>query len=358
MKKNYTRFLLIFIALAIFSTDGYNQSHILFVGRDNLGAYQSDVDLIDSLRSWGNTCEYIGSGTYEQGLDSAGNAIDYNNYDAIFINETVDSKSMRAFGSEAVDYPLPCINLEGYCVSESNERWAWLADAANELFQAASGEGTADDLVLVIGDDQHYITYNYTEGDEVAWSAATEADDIAAVRPVSIQEVNVTYDAKLGTILAQQTEADFYNFVAIDEIGGAGNKMIYWGLNHAGLNGVDQTKSLGTPAFFDLIKRSCEWAYEDAVVQSVEAPQFENLELVAFPNPASSYITVKYYVMNEASVTATLYNMAGQQVDVFTDMAKYGKNYLILDAKKYRSGIYNLKLDTGSETAFTKVVVE
>lgn len=357
MKNIQKRHVVFIMVLAIFSMDCFSQRPVLFVGRDNIGDYQSDQDLYDSLISWGYVPEFVGSGNFSTFVNESGDALNYDNYEAIFINETVDSKSMLSFGTTD-NYPLPCINMEGYVVSNTNDRWAWLADASTELIQTAEGEGTEDDMILVIQDDSHYITYNYDEGDEVEWSSATEADDIVAIRPVSIEEVNLPYSNILGVMKSQEGESSFANFLTIDEIGESDNKMVFWGLNHVGLNGVDQTKNLGTVAFYDLIHRSCEWAYDDAIIQSVNNQGSENMNLVAFPNPAETYVTVRYYARGNGPMTATLFNMAGQRVDERTKKAHYGKNYLILDGRDYESGIYNLHVEVGNQSSTTKVVIK
>ena len=355
MKKNYFNYYVCILMLMVISLDGFGQKPVLFVGRDNLGNYQSDQDLFDSLTAWGYVPEFVGSGNFASFVNESGDVLDYGNYEAIFINETVDSKAMMSFGTTD-GYPLPCITLEGYVVSNTNDRWAWLADAGTELMQTS--EGTEDDKIMIIKDNTHYITNNYETGQEVAWSSATEQDDIASIFSVSIEEVNIPYSGFLGQMKSHASESSFWNFLTIDKIGDSDNKMVFWGIIHSGLNGVDQTKSLGTPEFFDLIKRSCEWAYDDAVIQSVEKQGFEEMNLVAFPNPALTYVTVRFNIINNSTMTATLFDMAGQQVDVYAKKTHQGKNYLILDARKYTPGIYYLRVEIGNKSEFVKIVVE
>ncbi len=357
MKRLYTRFFLVSLALCVFMSDGFGQKPVLFVGRDDLGDYQSDQDLYDSLTAWGYAPEFWNSnGEYDEGIDADFNDLDYAKYEAMFINETVDSKAMARFADDEGGYPLPCINLEGYCVATGNDRWAWLNDNGAELIQ--SSDGTEDDLVVIIKDNTHYITQDFNIGDEVPWSAVSEASDIAANGPVSIKEVNVTYDGKLAQMKSHAAETDFWNLVTVDDIEGSGNKMVYWGLNHIALNGEAQDGSYGTPEFFDLIKRAAAWAYDDAGANSVEGLKADPMNLVAFPNPASERVTVRFSASTWTSATAVLYNMAGQQVDVFRQITREGKNFMYLDADQYPAGIYQLHLDVDGETAVTKVVIQ
>lgn len=355
MEKNYSFVLTLFLGILIFSQDALCQIPVLYVGRDDIGAYQADRDMVDSLKAWGYTPDFVGSTLFSSFTDTSGNALDYNNYDAIFIHETVDSKAVKAFGTTD-EYPLPCVNMEGYAVSNSSERWAWLADAETELFQAEDLAGTDDDMILVIKDDTHYITKHYNSGDEVAWSSATETTDIEAIRPVAVQEVNEIYENTLGVIKAQEDQSGFWNFFTIEDVGGFGNKMVFWGVNAIGINGVDLDKSLGTPDFYNLTKRSCAWAYDNMV--DVEKTMISHdMDLISFPNPTSDYVTVRFQMKNKASVSATLYNVTGQQVDIVRKDGQSGTNHFVLDSKKYTSGIYHLQIDTGKESAVTKIVI-
>ena len=311
------------------------------------------------IRDRGYAPEFWNSnGEYDVGTDADFNELDYNNYEAMFINETVDSKAMARFATDEGGYPLPCVNLEGYCVASGNDRWTWIDDNGAELFQTADAGGTADDQVVIIKDNSHYITQVFNLGDEVPWSAGTLETDIPQIRPVSIKEVNVTYSAKLGQMKSHAGQADFWNLVTVDDIDGSGNKMVYWGLNHIGLNGEAQDGSYGTAEFYTLIKRACAWAFDDAGANSVEQLQKERMELVAFPNPASERVTVRFKTEMPADATAVLYNVAGQQVDIFHQRTRNGKNFMYLDANKYPAGIYQLRLDVEGETSVTKVVIQ
>ncbi|HER08113.1 MAG TPA: T9SS type A sorting domain-containing protein [Bacteroides sp.] len=357
MKKIYTRIFILTLAVCVFAADGFGQKPVLFVGRDALGDYQSDQDLYDSLTAWGYAPEFWNSnGEYDVGTDADFNELDYNNYEAMFIAESVDSKAMARFAQDEGGYPLPCVNLEGYCVATGNDRWAWLNDNGAELLQSSGG--TEDDLVVIIKDNSHYITQDYNVGDEVPWSALTEASDIAANGPVSIKEVNVDYDGKLAQMKSHAGEADFWNLVTVDDIDGSGNKIVFWGLNHIALNGEAQDGSYGTPEFFTLIKRACAWAYDDAGANAVEQITTDRINLVAFPNPASERVTIRYKADVRVHATGTLYNLAGQQIDIFHQMTKEGKNFMYLDADRYPAGIYQLRLDVDGETAVTKVVIQ
>jgi len=360
MKRFYTPLFVMSLACCLILSDSFGQKPVLFIGRDNLGDYQSDQDLYDSLTAWGYAPDFWDSnGEYALGQDADFNPLDYANYEAVFINETVDSKAVIRFATDEGGYPLPCIVLEGYAVATGNDRWAWLNDNGTDLFQTADGAGAQEDQVLVIKDNTHYITSVFNIGDEVTWSTASEAADVAANRPVSVAEVNVTYDGKLGQMKSHTGMSNFWNLVTVEDIQGSGNRMVFWGLNHIGLNGEGQTGSYGTPEFFTIIKRAAAWAYDDAGgASSVGQMRADRMSLTAYPNPASERITVRFRASAPASAEISLYNIAGQRVDMFHQMASEGKNFMFLDAEKYPAGIYQLHLDVAGETSVAKIVIQ
>jgi hypothetical protein len=297
---------------------------------------------------------------FQARVDGDFNDLDYSNYEGMVINESVDSKAMAAFGTTD-DYPLPCVNMEGFCVATGNDRWAWLNDNGTDLLQTADGAGTEDDQILIIKDNSHYITQVFNIGDEIHWSAAADPADIVQIRPVSIAEVNVSFDGKLGQIKSQAGQANFWNLVTVDEIGGAGNKMVFWGGNHVGLDGLVEppSGSYGTPEFYTIVKRSLQWVLDETGGgTSVKEQLADQMKLVAFPNPASDRVTVRFSASDALAFTATLYNVTGQQVELWTRHSHAGQNYLYLDAHQYPSGIYQMRIDMNGATAVTKVVIQ
>lgn len=355
MKHFYHRLFVLALVAVLFAAETSAQKNILLVGRDALGDYQSDQDMNDSLTAWGYTPEYWGSAEFQVGV-----GLDYANYDAIVINEPVDSKMMARFGTTD-GYPIPCVNMEGYVVAPTSDRWAWLEDLSTELFQTdgGAGAGTADDLVLLIKDNSHYITEIFEVGDEIVWSEGASETDIQANGPVSIKEVSQAYSAKLGQMKSHQSMADFWNLVTVDDIAGTGNRLVYWGVNHIPLNGEDQMGSFGTPEFYTIVKRSVEWVLgEDGGGTGIEKAELNAFDLVAFPNPASERVTVRYNAPEAGSSTATLFNMTGQVVDVIQKTAVFGKNFLYLEANNYPAGMYQLQVDLGGKFAVTKVVIQ
>jgi len=199
-------------------------------------------------------------------------------------------------------------------------------------------------------------------GEEVTWSNSTvEVDQIV---PVSIQEGTVTYSAKLGQMKSHLGSPDYWNMVTVDEIGGPKNKMVFWGVSGVGLDGLSDNTGVssgnyGTPEFYTLVRRSVQWLLDETGGgTSIEEAMADNMELVAFPNPASERVTIRFRSDVSAPYTATLYNVTGQQVELFNRHSNAGRNYMYLDANKYPAGIYHLRIDLENSSAITKVVIQ
>ncbi len=346
------------LALALLAADGFSQKSILFVGRSSYD-FWSDATIMDSLTAWGYAPVFWGSEDLEAGVDPDFNDLDYSQYQAMVVNESVDSKNMARFGTTD-DYPLPCVNMEGFAVATTNDRWGWVD--GDQILQTSKGDGTEDEQILIIKDNSHYITQVFDVGAEVPWSNAdVEIDQIV---PVSVQEGNVTYSAKLGQIKAHAGESSYWNLLTVDEIGGPGNKMVFWGVNVTGLDGFSDNTSAssgnyGTPEFYTILKRSVQWILDETGGgTSIEAPLADQLELVAYPNPAAERVTIRFRSNSVQPYTATLYNVAGQQVELLRKQTHSGNNFLFLDAGKYPAGIYQMRIDLEEGSAFTKVVIQ
>jgi hypothetical protein len=219
--------------------------------------------------------------------------------------------------------------------------------------------GSEDELTIVIEDNTHYITEVFEQGDEIPWSLATDPTDIAAIRAVSVMEANVEYTSKLAQVESHASvNSEFWNLVAIDGIDPGFNKMVLWGITGQGLNGVSQLLHIASPEFFTIIRRASDWAFKDAQSSvSVQSLSENNYNLEAYPNPASTEMTIKFRSEKFTPVTATLFNITGQQVDVIREDAVQGNNFIQLNAEKYSSGLYHIRLDIDGESAYTKIVI-
>jgi hypothetical protein len=348
MKKLYG---LLFI-LVLLSTYSYGQKSILFVGRDALGAYAADGDLYDSLTAWGYVPEYIMSSEFKTADITV-----YDTHDGVFLDETISSGDVTAFGATH-NYPLPAVNLEGY--APRVDRWNWLTDNTTQFYQTPDGTGSEDDKVIVIKDNSHYITKIFNVDDEVGWSNAT-GTDTAQNEPTSWKEVNVTYTNKLAKHKAHIANyPDFWTMITIDSSATFPNRMFLWGMNAVGLDGDGQLLHLGTPEFFTIIKRACDWAFDEMEEPSSVPENLSQVDykLVAFPVPSSDQVTIRFNAPNPVAARITLFNVAGQQLEILLEKsARTGNNFVVLDANKYPGGMYYVRLEIEGRTEFAKIII-
>jgi hypothetical protein len=356
MKKIYSKFLLTMLMLMVTSVFVFGQKKVLFVGRgaeDAIDTYMSDQDLHDSLVAWGFEVTYIWNDTYK----SISGEVAIVGMDAIFLNETVDSKVFSDFAQD-LNYPIPCVTLEGYVVHQ--DRWGWLGDVATDLLQPGEGEATEDNTILVILDNTHYITQPFTVNQEVKWSNAVDAD-LGVTGTVVIKEVNVEYSGKLATIKANINDDEFYNLVTVDASDAIPNKVVMWGINANGLNGEGAGQQhYGTNEFFQIARRACEWAYDEMPGEvSVEDHIADSYKLVAFPNPATVRATIRFNVPVAGPAKVIFYDVTGQQADVLLDKnVQVGNNFIFMDVTDYPKGVYFIKLQFKERTEFTKLVIK
>jgi hypothetical protein len=345
------RLYLLLFAFMLLSAYSYGQKKILYVGRSAQGTYYADYDQFDSLAAWGYLPEYIQSTDFKNG-----DLTMYDGYDGVFISETVSSGDVTAFGTTHA-FPLPCVNMEGY--APRVDRWNWLTDNTTQFFQTPDGTGSEDDEVIVIKDNTHYITKIFNVDDEIPWSSATGID-MQQNEPTSWKEVNVTYTYKLAQEKAHISNyPDFWTMIAIDPTETIPNKLFMWGMNAVGLCGDNQTQNLGTPEYFKIMKRACDWAFDEMETTSVPDHLSQSaLELVAFPVPSSDQVTIRFNALNPLPARVALYNVAGQQMEILYEKnAVAGNNFVILDAKKYAPGLYYVRLEIEGRTEFAKIII-
>ncbi len=86
--------------------------------------------------------------------------------------------------------------------------------------------------------------------------------------------------------------------------------------------------------------------------------QFEGF-VNTFPNPASDYINISYYVVNQANVQLSMYNITGKKV-YSSDEGSVGRGMKnrIIETSRLSNGIYLLHLQIGNKIYTKKIVVE
>ncbi len=341
--SNYLPILLLLATLA--SESCFGQKVILYVYReDPISNFASDVDLKDSLKTWGYEVDSMSN------ADFASLAPTWSLYDGCFIHETANSSDIVPFATRD-EYPVPLVSTEGY--GPRADRWGWLDDNTTEFYNNTTG--SEDEQHIIIKDNSHYITQIFNIGDDVKWSdySGTRQDEWQVG---AIKEAKVDYAAKLAVNKATQNQTGFWNLVTV-EPPELDNKVAFWSISEVGLNDFDRGQEhWGTPEFFTIIHRMCDWAY-DNMPSSVQNLRSESFALAAFPNPATDQLTIRFTAQRPGTAVATLYSMTGQRIAVFNRNAVSGRNAIELYASDYAPGVYHIGVEMDGRTEYLKVVI-
>ncbi|NCA75009.1 MAG: T9SS type A sorting domain-containing protein [Alphaproteobacteria bacterium] len=123
-------------------------------------------------------------------------------------------------------------------------------------------------------------------------------------------------------------------------------------------NGVYELSSSGT-----IIKQGGQFGYYESSDMWYEAPVSVTESEAAGrftvrPNPMNNTSKVSFYLPNDAPVSLQLYSSLGQPVlNLFNGALQAGKHELTLEGNDLKSGIYILRLNTGTNVYSRKVTV-
>ena len=78
----------------------------------------------------------------------------------------------------------------------------------------------------------------------------------------------------------------------------------------------------------------------------------------SYPNPFNPTTNISYDISNISNVNLSIYNSAGQLVEVLVDKLQNPGSYnLVWDAKNHTSGIYFIKLTSGKDLSTQKIML-
>lgn len=359
MKKfDFCRFLVLTLMLIMFSAFIYAQRNILFIGSQSTpDIHMADKDMLDSLTAWGCTVTYMDDGDF-----AAIGAADLSVWDGMhgfYISEPVSSGTTANFKEDNHNYPVPCMNLEGW--TPRADVWGWINSNDNEFYR--NDPGTEDDKSIIIRDNSHYITEIFDVDQEVVWTTTTYT---SANLPGAVMEVNVAFSNKLAQIKGYEAlgKEDFWTMITIDSAHALPNRMFLWGMHAVGMEGTDAVAYLehtATAEFWTICKRAAQWVFNIPQNGEVSVNDYYTGEysMHAFPNPATDVANIRFSSADDADATITLYNVTGQQVKVLYDKkTKAGYNFVSFDANIYPAGIYFAVLQIGERTLTTKLSIE
>lgn len=77
-----------------------------------------------------------------------------------------------------------------------------------------------------------------------------------------------------------------------------------------------------------------------------------------YPNPASSTVFIAFSKVNTNPTSISVYNSLGQRLVSISEGEMAGKSKAVLDVSNLATGIYFVRIDSGSQTATKKLIVE
>ena len=89
-------------------------------------------------------------------------------------------------------------------------------------------------------------------------------------------------------------------------------------------------------------------------------PEYKNKYFSTFinPNPFSNSTNITYELSNTSSVTISIYNSQGQQVDKIINKKQLkGEHTIVWDARNLPAGIYMLRIQAGNQAGFGKMIL-
>jgi hypothetical protein len=358
-KFNLCRFLALTIMLMSISAFIYGQKNILFLGSQSTpDIHMADKDMLDSLTKWGCNVEYMDDGDYAA-LDGGDLSV-WDGKHGFYISEPVSSGTTANFREDRHNYPVPCMNLEGW--TPRSDVWGWIDDNETEFYR--NDPGTEDDKSIIIRENDHYITEIYDVDQEVVWTTTTYTE---ANLPGSVMEVNMEFSNKLAQIKGYEAlgKEDFWTMFTIDSAAGLPNRMFVWGMHAVGLEGTDACAYMehtATQDFWTICRRAATWVFNlptGGEETALEDHYLDEYSIHAFPNPASNIANIRFLAAEPADATINLFNVTGQQVSVLYDKrAKAGYNFVSFDTGEYPAGLYFAVLQIGEHTLTTKLSIE
>ncbi len=350
MKKIYSVKFLFTLSLLIMSLLVYGQKKIIFVGGTVTAEENAaDFDLIDSLKSWGFTVYYMDQTTFNASTDTM-----YNGKDGAIFSETVGSTNVTVFGPFRDNFPIDWITLEAGAMQNTSNRWALFEEGTGGIvINSVSSAGDALDLQYKIVDNTHYITEIFAMDQIVTWSTSPEFKEVPYVH-------HLIYSTQtLAMPVAPTTEPTAFAIGVMDDFNFP-VQMFYYGMSALCVEGSSAQQHYGTNDYYKIMKRAAEWTF-DAIPQppeGIEDNLVQDYGLIAFPNPASEIVTIRFKAPVAGSAKVTLYDVTGQQLDILLDVdVQTGYRVINLDVTDYPEGIYFVKLQAGKQTEFIKLLV-
>jgi acetyl esterase/lipase len=317
---------------------GPNPAVVILPGGAFQGTFldKEGIDIAQHLRKYGITGVVVNYRTLPETFWNTN--IPYDVINAIYDDV---KRSIRVIRERANEFNIDPDKIGVMGFSAGGLLAAWLV---SDTFYTQSSLNDATDAVscrpdfsgLVYPAIENWIIQQITPDAAPSFLVSTE-DDVWAPT-VYVQQL---YDA----LLTHSVEAEF----ALFQTGGHG-----YGL---GIHGGDVAQ---WPAMF------VNWLYSIGVVTnptSIENTETEfPIEFVLlqnYPNPFNPATTIRYSLPQEGKVSLEIYNLLGQKLETLVDEYQpAGEHMLQWQSKYFPSGIYFMRLQTGTQVKTMKLVLQ
>jgi hypothetical protein len=146
-------------------------------------------------------------------------------------------------------------------------------------------------------------------------------------------------------------EENDYGIVAVQGEGEYGQKTVCFSYSIAHLEDSAGSRDL-------LMARIAEFFELLSVDVDEPVPTINNVSMEIYPNPVSEISNIQYTIHNTQLVRVGLYDINGQEVQRLVNETKVqGQHSIQLDVSELPSGIYFIRLNTGSDIISKKVLV-
>ena len=345
--KTKLYFLATFVVLSLMCFNTMAQKNLLFLAEVNPPA-TADSLLLDSLtNNWGYTVTTVDA-------DEFAVEADLTIYDALIINESISSSGANSFAE--LGYPIPCLTFEAYVVRDN--RWVWI-DQSDPLLWVSFQDLGPGVLTTVITDNSHYITKDYSIGEEVVWSTDVLNDnitycafDISAAVP-GAKPLGKSKNSDLGNAGLHTLWALEEGTMVPDAILGSApvKRTVFYNTHENAL--VPGTETTG---LYKIIRRSLTWVLgeEPTAVRDIESGS--GVKLIA--NPVRDMGRIQFNLKEAGMVSVSVVNLIGQQTVLRANESfSAGQNEISFSTSELNAGIYLYQLKVNNSIYSGKMYI-
>jgi hypothetical protein len=348
IKMYIQRSLLMLAMLGSFLALGLAQNNILFIGADaelNPAGRPCDSYINDSLTSWGYNVTYMGEGAY----GTAENV--YDGIDGVIFSESVNSSAIARFGATD-NFPVNFVSMEPGSLFDP-ARWD-LSNGTGGIAVHAGGvpEPNGDDRIMVVVDNEHYVTNEYNVGDEIQWSNHDTYYVIGY--PHGFKHETSILTGPIITSFNGGAPANTPMVVGVIEDYSWAVKGGIFSLTHQLLN-----DEAGTPEFYHILQRLCRYVYIGDPTNTEDIAFMEGTGMKVYPNPASGRVRIQFITEESMDAELRVIDITGKEVaQIYKGRTNPGNNTHFLFASNYAPGLYLIQLRTDNKTTYSKVIIK